>query len=216
MQATAELFRPVPAPRSGARSSMTPDRARDLDLLHALQRGDDTALNLLIGRWEARLFAFAWRYTRNATDTQDLVAETFVRLYHQSGRLHADTNLSAWLYTTLANLCHNQHRWRRRHPTVSFDATTPEGTPLVPAPVSDAAPVTEGLEREETAALVAAAIDQLPPELRLTVMLHYFEQLSYREIGDITGCSERGVETRLYRARQQLREALAARTGLGR
>ncbi len=194
---------------------MTPDRARDLDLLHALQRGDDTALNLLITRWEGRLFSFAWRYTRNATDAQDLVAETFVRLYHQSGRLHADTNLSAWLYTTLSNLCHNQHRWRHRHPTVSFDATAPDGSAIVPAPASDSPPVAETLERVETAALVAAAIDTLPHDLRLTVMLHYFEQLSYREIGDITGCSERGVETRLYRARQHLREALSARAGLG-
>ena len=194
----------------------TPDRARDLDLLHALQGGDDTALNLLIARWEARLFAFAWRYTRNATDAQDLVAETFVRLYHQSARLRADTNLSAWLYTTLTNLCHNQHRWRHRHPTVSFDATSPDGTPLVAAPASDAPPAAEVLERTETAAIVAAAIDRLPHDLRLTVMLHYFEKLSYREIGDITGCSERGVETRLYRARQHLRDALTAHAGLNK
>jgi len=215
MQATAELFRPVPAPR-GARPTMTPDRARDLDLLHALQRGDDTALNLLIGRWEGRLFSFAWRYTHNATDAQDLVAETFVRLYHQSERLRPDTNLSAWLYTTLSNLCHNQHRWRRRHPTVSFDATNAEGAPAVPAPVSDGPTATESVERSESAALVAAAIDRLPHDLRLAVMLHYFEKLSYREIGDITGCSERGVETRLYRARQHLRDALAADAGLRR
>ena len=194
----------------------TPDRARDLDLLHALQRGDDTALNHLIARWEGRLFAFAWRYTRNATDSQDLVAETFVRLYHQSSRLRPDTNLSAWLYTTLTNLCHNQHRWRHRHPTVSFDATTADGAPLVETPASDAAPAAELIERSETSAIVAAAVDALPHDLRLTVMLHYFEKLSYREIGDITGCSERGVETRLYRARQQLRDALTARPGLGR
>lgn len=194
---------------------MTPDRARDLDLLHALQRGDDSALTLLIGRWESRLFSFAWRYTRNATDAQDLVAETFVRLYHQSSRLHVDTNLSAWLYTTLSNLCHNQHRWRHRHPTVSFDATAPDGSPVVPAPAGDSVPVAETLERSETVEMVAAAIDRLPHDLRLTVMLHYFEQLSYREIGDITGCSERGVETRLYRARQQLRDALTARAGFG-
>jgi RNA polymerase sigma-70 factor (ECF subfamily) len=195
---------------------MTPDRARDLDLLHALQRGDDTALNLLIDRWEGRLFSFAWRYTRSAADAQDLVAETFVRLYHQCGRLRRDTNLSAWLYTTLANLCHNQHRWRRRHPTVSLDAASSDGSPAVPAPASDAVPVSESLERTEAAALVSKAVDALPHDLRLTVMLHYFEQLSYREIGDITGCSERGVETRLYRARQQLRKVLAASAGPGR
>lgn len=189
----------------------TPDRARDLDLLHALQRGDDSALNHLIGRWESRLFSFAWRYTRNATDAQDLVAETFVRLYHQSGRLHAETNVSAWLYTTLTNLCHNQHRWRHRHPTISFDATTADGAPVVAIPASDDTPAPEVMERTESAQLVAAAIDRLAPDLRLAVMLHYFEKLSYREIAEVAGCSERGVETRLYRARQHLRDALSAR-----
>lgn len=194
---------------------VNPDRARDLDLLHALQRGDDTALNQLIARWESPLFAFAWRYTHNTTDAQDLVAETFVRLYHQSGRLRVDTNLSAWLYTTLSNLCHNQHRWRHRHPTVSFDATAPDGTRLVPPAASEEPPPAAVLERAESNAVVAAAIDRLSNDLRLTVMLYYFEKLSYREIAGITGCSERGVETRLYRARQQLRGDLLAHAAPG-
>ena len=193
---------------------MNPDGTRDLDLLHALQRGDDAALNRLIERWEARLFAFAWRSTHNAADAQDLVAETFVRLYQQCSRLRADSNLSAWLYTTLANLCHNHNRWRHRHPTVSMDATGPEGSPLLAAPASETPPIPESLEHKESAAVVAAALDQLPEDLRLTVMLCYFEKLSHREIGEITGCSERGVETRLYRARQHLRENLITHSSL--
>jgi RNA polymerase sigma-70 factor, ECF subfamily len=59
-------------------------------------------------------------------------------------------------------------------------------------------------------AAVGAAVDALPHELKVTILLHYYDQLSYREIGEITGCSERGVETRLYRARQRLREALSS------
>jgi RNA polymerase sigma-70 factor (ECF subfamily) len=56
---------------------------------------------------------------------------------------------------------------------------------------------------------VRAAIDRLPHDLKVTLLLHHYDHLSYREIGQITGCSERGVETRLYRARQQLKVLLA-------
>lgn len=182
--------------------------ASDQDLFIALSRGDDTALNLLIARWEKPLFAFAWRYMHNAADARDLVAETFVRLYQQRERLRADTKLSAWLFTALTNLCHNQHRWRKRHPTVSFQAATEEGTHFDEVIASDAPRPGMNLEREEALKQLLRAIDELPHDLKTTVLLHHYEGLSYRQIGDITGCSDRGVETRLYRAKHRLRERL--------
>jgi RNA polymerase sigma-70 factor (ECF subfamily) len=190
---------------------VNPDPDNDRAQLSALQHGDDTALNRLIARWERPLFAFAWRYVRHSADARDLVAEVFVRLYQQRSRLRADTNLSAWLFTTLANLCHNQHRWRRRHPTVSLDAAEEDGgTGASADALPSAVPVPgETLERDEARAALGAAIDRLPHELKVTLLLHHYDERSYREIGEITGCSERGVETRLYRARQRLRLELA-------
>jgi RNA polymerase sigma-70 factor (ECF subfamily) len=175
-----------------------------------LQEGQDSALNQLIARWQRPLFAFAWRYVQNPTDAHDLVAETFVRLHQQRARLRPDTKLSAWLFTTLSNLCHNHYRWRRRHPSVSLDAPIDDAeAPAHEAVASDAPLPNAALEHDETFAAVRAAVDRLPHDLKLTILLHHFERLSYREIGTITGCSERGVETRLYRARQRLREELA-------
>jgi RNA polymerase sigma-70 factor, ECF subfamily len=185
--------------------------ASDLACLQALQEGEDSALDQLIARWQRPLFSFAWRYVQNDADAHDLVAETFVRLHQQRQRLRPDTKLAAWLFTTLSNLCHNHYRWRLRHPTVSLDASfedsgAPLSEKLSPAeePLPDAA-----LEHREACAAVRAAIDRLPHDLRTTVLLHHYEHLSYREIGVIVGCSERGVETRLYRARQRLRDELA-------
>jgi RNA polymerase sigma-70 factor (ECF subfamily) len=184
--------------------------ASDLVCLQALQDGQDSALNQLIARWQRPLFAFAWRYVQNPTDAHDLVAETFVRLHQQRARLRPDTKLSAWLFTTLSNLCHNHYRWRRRHPSVSLDAPIDDAeAPAHEAVASDAPLPNAALEHDETFAAVRAAVDRLPHDLKLTILLHHFERLSYREIGTITGCSERGVETRLYRARQRLREELA-------
>jgi RNA polymerase sigma-70 factor (ECF subfamily) len=186
------------------------DRANLLDL----QRGDTSALNRLISRWQRPLIGFAYRYLQNSADAQDLVAETFVRLYQRRNRLRPDTNLSAWLFTALTNLCHNHHRWRRRHPTVPFgpaEAARDEGSrwPHEPEPAAlDPAP-DAALAQDEALAALMAAIDALPHDLKASVLLHHYEHLSYREIAAITGCSERGVETRLYRARQQLKLELA-------
>ena len=190
---------------------MSTDPANDRALFQELQQGDDSALDRLIARWERPLFAYAWRYVRHTADAQDLVAETFVKLYQRHDQLRPDTNLSAWLFTTLTNLCHNRHRWHRRHPTVSLDAPvegSATGATIHDALPSEAAHPGDYLERNESLAALASAIDRLPHELKTTLLLHHYEQLSYREIGEITGCSERGVETRLYRARQRLRDEL--------
>jgi RNA polymerase sigma-70 factor (ECF subfamily) len=64
------------------------------------------------------------------------------------------------------------------------------------------------LEQAEALAAMATAIDRLPHDLKTTLLLHHYEHLGYREISQIAGCSERGVETRLYRARQYLRAEL--------
>ncbi|MBX3736265.1 MAG: RNA polymerase sigma factor [Candidatus Didemnitutus sp.] len=186
---------------------MPADSAADRADLLALQQGDTAALERLVARWEQPLTAFAWRYLRNATDARELALETFVRLHEKRATLRPDTNLSAWLFTTLTNLCHNRHRWWRRHPSTSLDASA--GGELIP--FADAAPAPDAnLEQSEALAALDAAIAGLPHDLRTTLLLHHFERLSYREIAGIVGCSERGVETRLYRARQALRAALRA------
>ena len=183
--------------------------------LGLLQNGDDLALDRLIARWERPLFAFAWRYLQDSGDARDVVAEVFVRLYRQRRHLRPDTNLPAWLFTALSNLCHNQYRWRRRHPTVSLDVAGDKelagaGTRDLPLDVPAATTVDDYVERDEARMALAEAIDRLAHELKAAVLLHHYDGLSYREIAAITGCSERGVETRLYRARQQLRRELAA------
>jgi RNA polymerase sigma-70 factor (ECF subfamily) len=190
------------------------DPATDNASLLALQQGEVAALNHLIARWQRPLHSFAYRYCQNGADSEDLVAQTFVRLYQQRLRLRADTKLSAWLFTTLTNLCHNHHRWKKRHPAISLDAPPigsqgdlSSGSSAIECPSEQPAPDTI-LEQDETLAALRAAIDRLPHDLKVTLLLHHYDRLSYREIGLITGCSERGIETRLYRARQVLRDLL--------
>jgi len=192
----------------------TPDHAADRASLAALQQGDTMALNRLIERWQRPLHHFAYRYVQNGADAQDLVGETFVRLYQQRFKFRPDTRLSAWLFTTLSNLCHNHHRWKRRHPTVPLERSLGGADHDHSSPAFEPASEQPGpsalLEQNEVLQAVRAAIERLPHDLKVTLLLHHYDRLSYREIGEIIHCSERGVETRLYRARQQLKETLSS------
>jgi RNA polymerase sigma factor (sigma-70 family) len=69
------------------------------------------------------------------------------------------------------------------------------------------------MENDEQVLELRKAIDRLPHELKTALLLHHFEHLSYREIAQATGCTERGVETRIYRAKQKLREELVPAEG---
>lgn len=193
---------------------MPKDTATESADLFDLKKGDAAALNRLIGRWQRPLLSFAYRYVQNSADAQDLAAETFVRLYLRRASLRPDTNLPAWLFTTLTNLCRNHHRWKRRHPSVSFGAPSDadgsrQGPDAAFDPASTETSPDAALVRDESLEALREAIDALPHDLKVSVLLHHYENLSYREIASITHCSERGVETRLYRARQQLRASLA-------
>lgn len=193
-----------------------PDPTDDHVSLLALQQGEAVELNRLIGRWQRPLHHFACRYVQNTADAQDLVAETFVRLYRQRAQLRPDTRLSAWLFTTLTNLCHNHHRWQRRHPTVALataGAAARPGSetgrgPTELDPASEQPAASAILEHDEILAALRTAIDRLPHDLKVTLLLHHYERLPYLEISEITHCSVRGVETRLYRARRLLRDQL--------
>jgi len=180
--------------------------ANDVAELRALQGGEEAALDRIIARWQRPLFNFAWRYVHNTTDAHDLAMEVFVRLYQHRQQLAVGSNLSAWLFTTLANLCRNHHRWRQRHPTTPLDADAGDGAAAaVPAPGMSP---DRALEQDEAMVALATAVARLPHDLKLPLLLYYYEGMPYREIGRIAGCSERGVETRLYRVRQRLRAEL--------
>ena len=189
---------------------MPADPAHDLALMAELASGRDSALDQLMERWEGPLRSFAHRYLQNATDTDEVVEETFVRIYQKRADFIPGSNFSAWIFTIAANLSRHRLRWRRRHPSESIDIPDEEGSlglgSTLASGVADPALATESNER---IAALREAVATLPEEQRSVFLLHSYEGMSYRDIAAVVGCSERGVETRLYRARQALRDLLA-------
>ncbi|MGH8018697.1 MAG: RNA polymerase sigma factor [Opitutaceae bacterium] len=190
------------------------DDAEDKRLMAALADGNDHALDQIIRRWQQPLRAFIQRSTGDEADTDDLLQETFVRVYKHRARYRPAGRFSTWLFTIAVNLCRNHADKRRRRPTVSLDAMHETSRGAVPASALSRQPSTDPIPSEQTLAgeraeAVRAAIGELPDDLRTAILLFEYENLSHAEIATIVNTTPKGVETRLYRARQHLREKLS-------
>jgi RNA polymerase sigma-70 factor (ECF subfamily) len=186
-----------------------PDELDVLDMSR-LAAGNEAALNSLMDRHAEKLFNYLVRCLQNEDDAADAAQETFVKVYQSRARFDPDQKFSTWLYAIAANLVKDRYRWRSRHPQVSLDAESdatgdcfrdslPGNDPLPHERVQDA-------ERSET---IRRAVAALPEELRQPLILAEYEERSHAEIGAILGCTPKAVETRIYRARQQLRASLS-------
>lgn len=182
----------------------------DISAMSRLRDGEDLALNEIMERWQRRLTSYLLRYLGNETAALDLAEETFVRVYQSRNRFQPRGEFSTWLFAIATNLVRQHFRWLKRHPAISIDFFEAGGDerPLGDRlPANDANP-RAAAEKDERARLVKEAVLALPHDLREAVVLFEYEDLSHEQIGKIAGCSPKAVETRLYRARQILREKL--------
>ena len=188
---------------------MSDSHEADAAAMTRLRDGDDLAPNELMARWQQPLANYLARFCGNEATALDLAQDTFVRVYEARARYDTRGKFATWLYTIAGNLARNSHRWQQRHPTVSLDAPTDENGGTLATHLPDAASAPDASAEEgERAAAVRAAISELPEDQRSIVLLSEYEDRSHADIADTLGCTAKAVETRLYRARQTLREKL--------
>jgi RNA polymerase sigma-70 factor (ECF subfamily) len=156
------------------------------------------------------LYNMAVRLTRNPGEAQDLVQETYLKAYRFFHRFEPGTNIKAWLFTILRNTYINAYRKTlRQHQQVDFDQVAPFYIdPAEPAEWTDHGS-TEGMLRHLVHDDVRRALEALPDEYRLVVLLADLEDFAYKEIAEIVGCPVGTVMSRLFRGRRLLRKSLA-------
>jgi RNA polymerase sigma-70 factor (ECF subfamily) len=188
----------------------TDTHALDQSDMARLAAGQDAALNDLMDRHAAPVFQFLCRMTGDEEDAADLAQEVFVRVYRHRGNYRADHKFTTWLYTIATNLARNHAAWRARRPNVSLEAQrTEDGGTLADALPSAQPTPGDDTEAAERARAVRAAVAELPDDMRAALLLFEFEDKSLAEVGDTLGISVKAVESRLFRARQRLREKLS-------
>lgn len=174
--------------------------------MQRLAKGEDLALNEIMSRWQDRLHTFLWHMSHDHMTARDLTQETFVRLYQHRHQYRPQAAFSSYLFRIARNLLANHFRWLSRHPTESLQSMSDQGFD----PASEMIPPDTTLAEAETAQTVRRAIATLPEDLREALVLFTYQGLSYRQIGEILECTEKAVETRIYRARLWLKEKLTA------
>jgi RNA polymerase sigma-70 factor, ECF subfamily len=193
------------------------DEAGIARALRAAQAGDVAAFNTLVLVYQRQIFNVCYRTLGNGEDasdaTQDALLSAFRALKTFQG---AAPGLRGWLLRIAVNTCYDQLRRRQRRPADSLDAPTSQIDPDRDTSLGDHLP-DPGMGPEqrsltsETARHIQAALDQLPPDQRLTVILCDVQGLSYDEAAQTMAVELGTVKSRLSRARSQLRDVLAAK-----
>lgn len=182
---------------------------QDVQDMARLARGHDAALTDLMERHGRKLFHYLLRSLQDEADAEDLAQETFAKVYQNRAKFNPKQKFSTWLYVIASNLVRDRYRWRSRHPQTSLEAENSETDAKLqdslraPEPAPD-----QTLQTAERAEAVRQAIATLPEELRQPLILAVYQEIPQAEIAEILDCSVKAVETRIYRARQQLRAAL--------
>lgn len=199
---------------SGARSASEAcpdfDPASDAAVMLRAAAGDDSALNWLIEKYHRPMIRFLFRMVHNQAVAEELAQEVFLRVYRARSSYRAEARFSTWLYRIATNLAVNHARDTRRErmaQTVCLDAPDEE-TGATPDLASGERTAEERMLREERMAAIRARVMELPERQRAAVLMHKYQEMDYREIGEVLRLSESATKSLLFRAYQTLRGQL--------
>jgi len=178
-----------------------PAQDEDNALVKRAAAGDGKAFHQLIDRHSQRLFRLAASLVGNATDAEDVLQETLAGAYRGLGKYEARASFKTWLTRILVT---QAAKWRRDR--ARRGASTSSGQ----AGMAEDVAVADGAAASERRMDVQAALKRLSAEHREVLVLREFEQMSYEEIADVLDVPRGTVESRLFRARQELKEKLKA------
>jgi RNA polymerase sigma-70 factor, ECF subfamily len=173
----------------------------DADLIRQAARGNVESYNLLISRWEKRVYNYLLRITANREDALDLTQDVFLKAYQNLRKLDNPERFAPWLYRIAHNEAYSM--FRKRRPEADVDEMEPAGTELgITVGGSSVFPIELNLA-------VASALERLSPEQREAVVLKIYQGFKFEEMSEILACPVSTVKSRLYTALELLKVELA-------
>jgi RNA polymerase sigma-70 factor (ECF subfamily) len=189
----------------------TPAEISDEQVVERVLAGDIACFEILMRRYNQRLYRVALAITRNDGEAEDIMQETYVRAYQHLRQFAGRAKFSTWL-TRIAvhgSLARNRQRGRFEHSPASPE---PEGDIMDTFPSGTADPE-QRVSQGEAGRLLEEAVNSLPDPYRTIFVLRDVEELNTNEAAEVLGISEENVKTRLHRARALLRRELFVRAG---
>lgn len=191
--------------RAGEWASMT-----DAEIMLRVRDGDDAGYDILIEKYRRPIINFMFRMVHNQAVAEELAQEVFLRVYRSRQTYRAEAKFTTWLYRIATNLGVNHARdtkHERMAQNVYLDQPDPE-TGTTPDVADDTASVEESLVRDERMRAIRQHVMALPERQRNAVLMHKYQGLDYKQIGEVLKLSESATKSLLFRAYQTLRERL--------
>jgi len=184
----------------------------DKSLIEAHIKGDPAAFGELVRRYGDNVLGYLMRMSGNRHQAEDLFQETFKRV-HEKAHTFRGSRFKSWLYTIATNVAIDGIRRLRRSPVVSLNQKLDcDGDNLqelaAVAAVDNSCNPSQEVQKAEQTEQVRRAVDSLPAKQRATLVLAYYQQLNYREVAAVLGCSVGTVKTQMYRALRTLAQKL--------
>lgn len=172
----------------------------DVDLVRKARDGDETAYHEMVDRYADDLYRLAFSLVGNAADAEDVLQETFLGAFRHVRKFQERASVRTWLSRILVKQAGRCHRARARHKTVSLHGLPDTSQGLVTHGAASGEP--------DTRMDLVAMLDGLSPMHREVIVLREFQAMSYEEMSDVLAVPRGTVESRLFRARQVLKERL--------
>lgn len=183
----------------------------DEDLILRVQKGNNQAYDILVGRYKNRLYAYLFRMLGNEEEAEEFAQETFVKAYMNADKYRTVARFSTWLYTIGTNLVRNRIRNIKRRPkmvSLWSENSGGESGKWYEIPDESQRPDTTA-ERGSLNELIQKAIERIPSKYRSSFVLREINGLSYEEIAAATGLKLGTVRSRINRGRTHFRKAIA-------
>ncbi|HEV2210998.1 MAG TPA: sigma-70 family RNA polymerase sigma factor [Verrucomicrobiae bacterium] len=179
----------------------------EAELIGAVLQGDAASFEPLVERYSPRVFATARRYARRESEVEDIVQEVWLKAFQKLGSFRGDAPFEHWLMRLTVRTCFDFLRGHQRNRETTFSELSQPESDWLEHFVAEP----EAAEADADAArqLVTRLLEQLPPAARLVITLLEIEERSVKEIAELTGWSVPLVKVRAFRARAQMRKALA-------
>jgi RNA polymerase sigma-70 factor (ECF subfamily) len=182
--------------------------AGDIALVRRVQKGDKAAFDALVLKYQHKVLKLVQRYVRNPAEAEDIAQEAFIKAYRALPAFRGDSAFYTWLYRIAINTAKNSLVASRRRP-VSYDLDLQDGTQLqAQARLSDGETPEALALTDEIRRTVNEAIEALPDDLRLAIVLRELEGLSYEDIARTMECPVGTVRSRIFRAREAIDRSL--------